>query len=102
MVAARAKRLLEVKAVDGHPGDGNGAAPSTNARTQEFLDAMDKVCRHLQREAADKQCVVCYDNEKATLILPCRHYLLCQDCASGVHKCPYCRTPITDRLSVYD
>ena len=54
-----------------------------------------------------KECVVCLSEAKDTLVLPCRHLCLCQECAnvlrqqgrtpeggpsrSGRPKCPMCR-----------
>jgi len=44
----------------------------------------------------DKLCVVCTENEKEVILLPCKHRCLCQGCADqiGLGLCPMCRAPI--------
>merc|ERR1711964_715561 len=46
----------------------------------------------------DGVCVVCIDNPKDTVVLPCRHMCMCSECAQAVRnqrgKCPMCRTDI--------
>ena len=47
-----------------------------------------------------KKCVVCISNSPNCFLLPCRHLILCTDCASktisefnsGKNSCPLCRT----------
>ena len=47
---------------------------------------------------ADGVCVVCIENPKDTVVLPCRHMCMCSECAQAVRnqrgKCPMCRTDI--------
>ena len=54
-------------------------------------------------------CVVCQDQMKTVLVLPCRHMCLCVDCAYEVvslrrrrrQTCPLCRSPIETIMNVY-
>ncbi|XP_064457508.1 uncharacterized protein LOC135368269 [Ornithodoros turicata] len=50
-------------------------------------------------------CVVCQDSPRGVLLLPCRHFSLCEECASHLlefgHSCPICRHPIYEALTVY-
>ena len=45
--------------------------------------------------ANTRDCVICLADEKNTVVLPCRHMCLCQDCAEVLRnqssKCPICR-----------
>ena len=64
-------------------------------------------------------CVVCQDNEKSIVLLPCKHLCLCEECFRNYYStttssstsssggstnnttCPLCRSGITDILNVY-
>ena len=46
-------------------------------------------------------CVVCLDAQHATLLLPCKHLCLCDDCAVDFQpgaECPICRVEIEQTL----
>lgn len=64
----------------------------------------------LLQEQIDKQlCVVCQDNEKDTVIFPCKHLCACGVCIEQItssvvldsRRCPLCRTKISSYLDVY-
>ncbi|XP_049848807.1 uncharacterized protein LOC126316754 isoform X2 [Schistocerca gregaria] len=44
------------------------------------------------------ECVICLGEHRNTLVLPCRHLCLCEDCAETITyhstKCPICRGPL--------
>ncbi|RUP47392.1 hypothetical protein BC936DRAFT_145788 [Jimgerdemannia flammicorona] len=44
-----------------------------------------------------RECVICISEAKSTVVLPCRHFCLCRDCAETLrlrnNKCPICRSP---------
>ncbi|CAD5215687.1 unnamed protein product [Bursaphelenchus xylophilus] len=50
------------------------------------------------------ECVVCRDNPSDTLLLPCRHLCICNQCdsdfLSNVKECPICRTPVKALLTL--
>jgi len=46
----------------------------------------------------DKICIVCMENDKDSLMLPCKHLMLCQVCIERVDDCPYCKTKIDSRI----
>lgn len=49
-------------------------------------------------------CVVCMNEQRDTLILPCRHLCLCSPCAENIRfqasNCPICRSPFRALLQV--
>ena len=57
------------------------------------------------------QCVVCDDNEKTVVYLPCNHLAVCGDCDeemaemnagdNGLQECPICRAQIMRRVTVH-
>mgnify|MGYP002476756443 CR=1 FL=1 len=73
---------------------------------REELDAL----KAAQSQPADKppapshgECIVCFDNEICMVMIPCGHFILCQQCASLEEqtKCIFCRAPVKECLRVY-
>lgn len=50
-------------------------------------------------------CIICLDNKRNMLILPCRHFCLCFTCSTRFFydhdNCPICRQEIVDTVKVY-
>ncbi|XP_072384280.1 mitochondrial E3 ubiquitin protein ligase 1 [Diabrotica undecimpunctata] len=47
-------------------------------------------------------CVVCKENPKEIILLPCGHVCLCEDCALGINEfCPICRSHIEKKNVAY-
>lgn len=47
-------------------------------------------------------CVVCRQNPREIILLPCGHVCLCEDCADGIHSCcPVCRCEIERKSAAY-
>lgn len=61
--------------------------------------------RQLEQEREDKLCVICHDRFKCVILLPCRHFCLCQTCVQVIEQtdpsCPLCRHYVIDSLRVY-
>ncbi|XP_076305639.1 RING finger protein unkempt-like isoform X2 [Tachypleus tridentatus] len=57
------------------------------------LDRLDKVIYH---KTATK-CMVCENQNRSVALLPCNHYVLCNQCALHQSKCPYCQADIAQR-----
>ncbi|NP_001296622.1 E3 ubiquitin-protein ligase XIAP-like [Hydra vulgaris] len=49
----------------------------------------------------DLSCVICMDNNKEMIFLPCAHLIACSSCAKGQAFCPMCRSPIVSTLKTY-
>ncbi|XP_024534818.1 kinesin-like protein KIN-7K, chloroplastic [Selaginella moellendorffii] len=46
-------------------------------------------------------CKVCFEAATAAVLLPCRHFCLCQPCAVACTECPLCRSSISDRIVTF-
>ncbi len=63
----------------------------------------------LENERDRRMCVVCQDQFKNVLVLPCKHMCLCIDCAHQIARarnharrvCPLCRSRIITVMDVY-
>ena len=48
-------------------------------------------------------CVICEEQKKTVLLLPCRHLCLCRSCSNlpNLMDCPMCRSKIADKMEVF-
>ena len=67
-----------------------------------------KLKHELELEKDKRLCVICQDNVKNILLMPCRHVCMCQQCLleirhGRVHlaQCPLCRMHIQSTLEVF-
>ncbi|KAJ9567446.1 hypothetical protein OSB04_003412 [Centaurea solstitialis] len=76
-------------------------------RLQAALGEQTEITKFSQQEYERLQnekvlCRVCFEGEISTVLLPCRHRILCSACCEKCKKCPICRVNIEERLPVYD
>ena len=58
---------------------------------------------------SNSMCIVCMEEEKSVLLMPCKHLCMCKGCTdklvaqSGRHKamCPVCRNLIIDTIEAF-
>ncbi|KAF4664092.1 hypothetical protein FOL47_005297 [Perkinsus chesapeaki] len=62
-----------------------------------------------EADAMASECVICLSEPRTTVVLPCRHMCLCNDCAVRVQeatpghvsaKCPICRQAVSSMLQI--
>lgn len=53
----------------------------------------------------ENYCIICQEQEKCMLILPCKHVCLCEECFRTLyrynHSCPVCRSVIQNTMKIY-
>jgi hypothetical protein len=47
-------------------------------------------------------CTVCTTNSRNIVLLPCRHNVLCEYCASQRTECPLCEGDIAERIRIFN
>ena len=48
-----------------------------------------------------RECVVCMNAQRTTMLRPCGHVCVCSECAEAVSTCPLCRQSIADRIRAF-
>ena len=72
------------------------------------LDEVEARKKEIVRETQDVQneqrlCVICCNEDRSIVLLPCRHLCLCGPCSEheSLRDCPLCRKPIQHKFSVF-
>ena len=64
-----------------------------------------KLASELEKVTDSQSCIVCMDQKKEILLIPCLHLCMCVNCAPNVMEkrstCPYCGTLVTATTKVY-
>lgn len=69
---------------------------------KEVLANLERVRKEVQEKVDEKgKCVICFVVDASTLLLPCKHQVMCTGCAAKVSECPVCRVKIQDRVEPY-
>lgn len=85
----------------------NERRSKSKAKTDEVEDLL---FEQVEREREDKLCVICQDQEKCIMILPCRHLCICQNCQINLLQrnnhahsgtCPICRKNVKQTIKAY-
>ena len=65
----------------------------------------EEIAAELRAEREARLCAVCYQEERSTVLLPCRHAVLCAACSKQVQqasgRCPLCRVGIEDTMRIF-
>ena len=54
-----------------------------------------------QKQKPEFECVICLEEARAVVFLPCKHIACCEKCAKAIKNCPVCRTAVESILQVF-
>ncbi len=46
-------------------------------------------------------CIICFENDKDCVYMPCKHNTACIRCSKNLRDCPICRNKIEDFVRIY-
>lgn len=80
--------------------------PPKQPPTPEQNYLIDRGCLAIEDEVGDPECVVCLNNKKKVVCIPCGHAALCKSCSfkivsSNKKSCPICRCDIEQIFPVF-
>ncbi|XP_037528549.1 E3 ubiquitin-protein ligase RNF26-like [Rhipicephalus sanguineus] len=69
-------------------------------------DRLNRLEQELEQEREKQLCVVCLNEARSVILLPCRHFALCTQCLGTLFQqqhqtCPMCRHTIYEAIPVY-
>ena len=86
------------------------AAARTNSTSDDLMSrqllwAAKEIHSQAKAEREASRCAVCLEGARDTVLMPCRHAVLCEGCAGLVRqtsgRCPVCRAGIDSTLSIF-
>lgn len=75
--------------------------PETNEANAPDDTAKSKAAAETKDDPINKQCIICFGNERNICFVPCGHVVACAKCAMTVDKCPMCRSSFQSAVRLY-
>ncbi|XP_073310009.1 kinesin-like protein KIN-7D, mitochondrial [Primulina huaijiensis] len=69
------------------------------ARMQEIKENQLRYTEH--GDGNSHVCKICFETSAAAMLLPCRHFCLCESCSLACSECPICQTRIVDWIFAF-
>ena len=80
--------------------DADAAPPPSSLQREQAQQKLLAQVKHERDEAQTRnECVVCMDNPRAVLFLPCNHCVVCATCADALQECPFCNGAVASRIT---
>ena len=69
---------------------------------QKALLNNERLEKELSGLKEDRSCIVCMENPRCMAALPCKHHLLCTECAETLttHPCPMCKGHVSEYIQL--
>lgn len=86
----------------GHMGGGGRDIPTFKKKTQDSNIKSKTTPLHQPGAEEGSECVICLEEKKSHILIPCGHYSYCEGCAKSLKNCALCRKKITKRVKVFE
>ena len=81
--------------------DADAAPPPSGLQREKAQQDVLAQVKHERDEAQTRnECIVCMDNPRAVLFLPCNHCVVCATCADALQECPFCNGAVAGRITI--
>jgi hypothetical protein len=82
-----------------------GPKPAAGQALEQLMAAMDELAMEDDTFVGDDHlCVVCLENARNIVLIPCGHMVLCDVCCDDImansNECPMCREKIEDHCTI--
>jgi len=84
--------LLPCPAIPGAVSPAAEQPPAEEKKEGDEFEAM--------MSSVTEECCVCLEVPKNTVLMPCRHLCVCNECSQILTQCPLCRFEVVHRLEV--
>lgn len=72
------------------------------AKNKQLFQENQRHHQHARGERElERECVICKDERKVIVFIPCGHLCSCEACASSLSECPVCRAQTTLKCKTY-
>ena len=68
-------------------------------KNERFAKQQKLFKEHMNQDSS--YCVVCMEEPRTVVLVPCGHAMFCKDCSFAVNVCPICRVAIEKRITMY-
>ena len=65
---------------------------------EELITCSEKKIKNLEDRF---ECIICLNNERNNLFLPCKHLVCCSSCIKKIKFCPLCQKEISSNIKIY-
>jgi hypothetical protein len=73
-------------------------------RSEIEIQESERKKKKIQQNEDDRTCIICLDSPRTHLIIPCFHFIACEDCIQNFavgSECPVCRTRVMETKQVF-
>lgn len=74
---------------------------NNNIYIEKEIQGNNKKDIHDGDENDNMKCVICMENNKSYLFMPCKHVCCCEKCSKNLKQCPICRNTIESSFKIY-
>ncbi len=86
---------------DSDSGSDSNSNTNSNSASSVQSESITSLLSDVESESSSSDilnCVICWNEQKNVLIMPCKHICTCEGCSNKLKTCPICRGQITKMI----